>query len=149
MYSIRKAHLGDIDFLMTQFELSDDAYPAHHSLLADPEELKAKLIHTIENHVVLIGMKYLRPIGYIVGFHTPHLYNSKLSQLSELLWWVIPEYRSSKIGSMLLKEFTKIGKGLGCKWIMLNLNKDTKIKPSSLSRYGYKPADRTYLMEVM
>lgn len=148
MYSVRQATLDDIEFLKTQLKESDKACVGKYSLIPEEPELTQFISNLIEQHVFLIGMKHNDPIGYIAGYADLHLFNSKIKVLSELFWWVMPEFRASRMGSLLLKEFVRVAKHFQFNWVQLQTNQNTKIKDSNFKRFGFDSCGASYLMEI-
>lgn len=44
-------------------------------------------------------------VGAIGGLLVPNIFNSKLKTLAEVFWYVLPDYRNSRAGLLLLKAF--------------------------------------------
>lgn len=104
----------------------------------------------VENHVVLIAESNKIRMGFIAGSVSKHPFNSKLSLLSEMFWWVTEKYRGSRAGSMLFNEFKRQGREvLKVKWIVLTTEADGPISDESLERRGFKLIEKTYIMEVV
>lgn len=44
-------------------------------------------------------------VGGIAGLLVPNMFNPLMTTLAELVWYVLPEYRHTRVGAMLLKAF--------------------------------------------
>jgi GNAT superfamily N-acetyltransferase len=59
------------------------------------------------------GIIYLEPNkGLIMAIMTPSIWCNKTLQLSELAWYVKPEYRNTSLGYRLLKKYVDYGNEL-------------------------------------
>lgn len=146
MISIRRAEVRDIDWLLIQLKQFAEFLKTKHSVYGDEQYARSGLQVLIEKHVFLIAEKNGDPIGFISGFFTPHLFNPNLKILCELFWFVIPEFRRSRAGSMLLNEYMRFGKE-NAQWITMALNRFTQVNEQSLLKRGFQLHEKTYLFE--
>jgi len=59
------------------------------------------------------GIIYLEPNkGLVMAIMTPSIWCNKTLQLSELAWYVKPEYRNTSLGYRLLKKYVDYGNEL-------------------------------------
>jgi len=69
-----------------------------------------KLLDTI---LIGAGIVYIEPNkGLIMGIIAPSLWCNKTLQLSEMAWYVKPEFRNGSLGYRLLKQYVDYGNQL-------------------------------------
>lgn len=153
MTNIRPATLNDIPWLLEQLRDFDRFFGTKHSLLPGRDEAVAILTALITEHVFLVAEKEGGPrVGFIAGSIGPHAFRSALTVLTELFWWVAPPFRGTSAGAQLLLEFEEIGRRRA-DWVVMSLEERTiaegLVDPTSLERRGYRPQERSYLLEVV
>jgi hypothetical protein len=82
-----------------------------------PELVHLPSLHTLCRMLIASGTGFIAKsdgvcIGIIGGLLSPNVFNPNITTLSELIWYVIPEYRNTRAGLLLLKQF--IDKGDEC-----------------------------------
>lgn len=84
--------------------------------------------------VTKIGDTYTGAIGAIL---TPNLFNPELSILTEVFWYVIPEFRNTRSGLLLLRSLEQCGKEKADETSMCLLV-DSPISIESLEKRGFE-----------
>ena len=84
---VRRAEVGDMDWLVDTLQKADKFYPANQSLFCW-DSVESRLSDMIVNHVLLVAEREGKLVGYIGGYLAPHIFNPKLSTLIQALWWV-------------------------------------------------------------
>lgn len=84
--------------------------------------------------VTRIGKEYTGAIGAIL---TPNLFNPKLSTLMEVFWYVLPEYRNTRAGLLLLRQLEKCGQEKADETNMCLLV-DSPVSIESLEKRGFE-----------
>jgi GNAT superfamily N-acetyltransferase len=76
------------------------------------------------------------PVGAIGAILTPNLYNPSLNTLSELFWYVLPEYRNTRAGYLLIKALDERAKEIAhdC---TLSLLPSSNVAIKTLEKRGY------------
>jgi hypothetical protein len=74
--------------------------------------------------------------GAIGGILSPNLFNPDITTLSELFWYVLPEYREGRVGAMLLNKFLEVGDEQADE-ISMSLLISSKLKKESLFKKGF------------
>ena len=77
----------------------------------------------------------------------PHIFNPKIMTLTEVFWWVKPEHRGSRAGRDLIEEFILWGKE-NVDWIITTLEENSPVNDSVFLNRGFKPKERSFIMEV-
>lgn len=100
----------------------------------------------VESKVFFVAENGDGAVGFIAGMLSEHPYNPKITVLSELFWWVAPEYRGSSAGARLLQAFEDYGRA-NAQWVVMTLETKSPVDPRSLERRGFKHFESSYLME--
>lgn len=144
---VRRACDSDLTWLVKELKAFSDSLGTTQPF---PGEIYARewMTNLVKNHLVLIAEKGSRKVGFIAGVVIDKdPLNPAIRVLSELFWWVPPELRGSLVGAKLLDAFTVWGKQ-NVDRIHLGVRHDSSIKNSSLLKRGYRPKERTFLLEV-
>lgn len=75
-------------------------------------------------------------VGAIGGLLIPNLFNPKLTCLAEVFWYVLPEYRQSRAGLLLLKAFSDKGEASADE-TSLSLLGSSQLKVATLEKRGF------------
>ena len=69
----------------------------------------------------------------------------------ELLWWIRPEARGSKLGIQLLQAFEHWAKTIGCTHVQMSMVNNTHLDRVAklYTRTGYALAEQVFLKEVI
>lgn len=78
-----------------------------------PELINLSTLYLIVNKMYedgtgLIAWDGEKRVGAMGGYLAPNLFNPNLGTLSELIWWVDPDYRKTRVGAMLLSAYEKM-----------------------------------------
>lgn len=76
------------------------------------------------------------PVGAIGGLVLPHVFNPKIICLTEIFWYVLPEYRNTRAGVLLLNEFTSRGNLIADETTLCLLH-TSQVNIKSLNKRGY------------
>lgn len=146
---IRKAHLGDSEWILEQLKIFSSTYKTKVSLFPKSYDRAQEIISKlIEGQIVLLAeTDNGEKAGFIAGVLTPHYFNQDIITLTELFWWVEEKHRGSKAGLMLYNEFVKIGKDLS-DWIVLCLKFGSPVKEEFFLKRDFKKLDQSFLLEV-
>lgn len=95
------------------------------------------LYSLLDRTMCLVALKEDIPIGATAFTITPNLYNPNIVSLVELFWYVLPEYRKTRAGFLLIKELENTASQIANDLIISILpHSDINIK--SLEKRGYK-----------
>lgn len=146
---IRPANLLDVPWLLDQLRQFDHFFNAKKSLFPKDTEVATRILEgLITTQPFFVAADTVGRMGFIAGAVAPHPYNPDLLMLSELFWWVAPEFRGGSAGARLLKHFIVYGIESDVDWIVMTIENGTPIDPASLERAGFRLHERSYLMEV-
>lgn len=145
--SIRRASQSDIVWLLDQLQKFSAFYGTKRSVFGPMETSHAFVLMLIRDHLVFIADDAdVGQIGFIAGIVANHPYNPEIFVLTESFWWVDEAYRGSRAGLMLLNEFTAWGKA-NADWTIMTLEHHSPVNEKTLTKRGYKPIERSYLLE--
>lgn len=94
------------------------------------------------------GVIYLKEdVGVIMGIITPTIWCDKTLQLSELAWYVKPEYRNTSIGYRLLKAYIEEGKRLkeSGRIKFFTISKMVDSPDIKYQKFGFSKLDETWV----
>jgi len=77
------------------------------------------------------------PVGVLGALIVPNLYNPEYITLAEAFWYVLPEYRETRAGAMLLKAFHDRASEIANEATMSLLIESSVIKIESLEKRGF------------
>lgn len=145
---IRLANIEDVDTLV---ELGE-AFCLEYGLVYKRESISKSFIDVI-NHpmgftMVVETEGVIRGLVAMIG--SPSIFNDEITQASELMYYVTPEYRGNRAGIQLLKSYENYCTRLGYKEIGLICPEALKTdKLDTLyTKLGYKKYETTYIKEV-
>ena len=77
------------------------------------------------------------PVGAIAGVVVSNLYNPCITTLTELFWYVLPEYRSTRVGFLLLKALEERAKEVANE-LTLSILPHSEVNINTLEKRGFK-----------
>jgi len=106
---------------------------------ANVDKNKILQIHNNKNAVIIIAIENNTIVGFISGFAHEYFFSNRL-RVSDLGFYVKPEYRGSRVSLKLLKELENWAKNLGIE--DLHLGQTTAINMDKTKQFyerlGYK-----------
>lgn len=76
------------------------------------------------------------PVGAIGALLVPNIFNPKYKTLAEIFWYVLPDYRDTRAGAMVLNAFDKRAGELADA-ATLSLLSSSKVNIQTLAKRGY------------
>lgn len=148
VYLIRRAVVDDLDFILVELREFSTFFDSKHKLFSDDIEYNKKVLTIfIEKHLFFVAEIDGVKAGFIVGSLHQHVYNPTLMCLTENFWWVKPEFRGSRAGALLFKEFVRFGEEC-CDWIVMTLESNSPVKPETLTKRGFKHKESAFIKEI-
>ena len=144
--AIRPATEADIPWLIE--ELKEFAKIIPDGIVKFPSDEYAAdfLGGLVKDHVCLVESSRK---GFIAGAINRNPLNPEKVLLSELFWWVSPQYRRGTTGYRLLAAFIKKARSLECvDYVTVSLERDSKVGDNTIIRLGFRPMERTFVMEA-
>lgn len=148
MITVRRAQLTDSPWLLTQLKAFAQFFGSKHSLFPTEDDQILDTLHSmVESKVFFVAENGTNAVGFIAGMLSEHPYNPKITVLSELFWWVQPEYRGSSAGARLLRAFEDYGRA-NADWVVMTLETKSPVDPRSLEKRGFKHFESSFLLET-
>ena len=106
---IRQANKFDVPQIVEMLKEYRDAAPLEILKQANDQEYIERFLLDliVGSGFILVAEKEDKLIGMLIAGIVPNLWNPKISQCSEIAYWVKPECRGSTAGYRLIKEYTK------------------------------------------
>ena len=129
--------------------LTETSYGQGIEASKDLEHL-CKLVWTHQQYGY-IWLAYLndQPVGVLMALRQPNMWHPKSYELREIVWYVIPEVRTTSIGGKLFLNYCKLGEELKEKGLIQGYF-TTQMSSSDnvdLEHRGFRLTERTYLKE--
>lgn len=144
---VRAAAKEDIPWLLRQARAFDAAAGFKRGLMPEDAEALDLLEVLVENHPVFVAVVDEEAAGFIAGWYGAHPFNHKVRTLTEVLFWVAPEYRGTRAGLKLLDKFEECGRGIA-DWTVFTMEHDSPMRAEHLTKRGFRQIEKTFLLEV-
>jgi hypothetical protein len=96
----------------------------------------------IGHGIALISEIKEQPTGMLIALRHPLVWDPDLVILSEIAWWVDQEYRGSRSGLLLLKEYQRLAEQEISQGKIINYTISEMVdNPIDYSRWGLKPRE--------
>lgn len=114
-----------------------------------PELINTPILYKIikkmyEDKTAVVGWVNGERAGCLGGYLAPNLFNPDIATLSELVWWVDPKHRNSRIGAMLLQAYDLLSTTTPAHESTFSLLPSSPIKNSTLEKRGYKVEEQAF-----
>ena len=109
-----------------------------------------KLIHAImHSHFAWIAEVNDEPVGLLLALKERNTWIPSLTQLRELVWYVVPEHRTSGIGGRLFIEYCRQAEELMNADVIQGYftTRMDNTQAVNLERRGFRMVEQTYLKE--
>lgn len=129
--------------------LSETSYSQALQARADTEHL-CKLTWTIKQHgYIWLAFVDEQPVGLLMAIKEPNMWLPSARELREIVWYVVPEHRSSTVGGKLFLQYCKKGDELLSRGDIQGYftTQMTTTKNIDLERRGFRPTETTFLKE--
>lgn len=85
-------------------------------------------------------------VGALAAMLSPNLYNPQLLTFAELFWYVLPEYRNTRAGILLISVFDKRGEECA-DFSAMSLLGGSKVNEKTMKNRGYALSEYAFLRE--
>jgi GNAT superfamily N-acetyltransferase len=107
-----------------------------------PELVHLKTLYELakrgeESGTAFIAYAGEEPVGAIGGLLVHNPFNPEFTSLSEIFWYVLPEYRETRAGYLLLKAFEQRGEEIGVDELTLSLLPRSTVNTETLKKRGF------------
>lgn len=129
--------------------LSETAYAQATEAAKDLEHLTKIVWTCLQFGYVWIAYNEEEPIGILMAVKEPNMWYPKANQLRELVWYVVPEHRSTTIGGKLFLSYCQKAEKLLQSGIIEGYftTRMTTTDPINYERRGFRLTEQTYLKE--
>jgi|SRR6185369_325976 len=119
--------------------------------LKKPEYVNIENIYALASLGAMYGTAFVAkkgdiPVGALGAIKVPNVYNPNLEMLAEMFWYVLPEYRKSKAGLLLLNAYSDKAEELGVEATM-SLLPSSNIQDKTLAKRGFNLGEYAYRKE--
>lgn len=97
--------------------------------------------------IVILGVKDGTPVGVIVGV-VDELYFSKVLTAGEIIWWVDPPQRGTRLSKDMFNAFEHWGWKMGAKFLNVVNTQETTDLSRFYEQQGYHLAESNYVKEL-
>lgn len=144
-YSVRVADYNDLPWILDDAGVKMIQEEVKQPELYNRATMTNIVIAAIEQETVFIGTADEQPVGVIGGIIVPHYLNADKTTLAEIMWYVYPEYRETRVGLLMLKKYSERAKDFD--YATFSLLAGSPISDRTLERYGFHLKERSFLME--
>lgn len=134
---------------MMQRFLNETSYNQAEEASRDVEHLGKLAFTFLQNGYVWLAFDGEEPVGMLAAVMEPNMWNPKVRQMRELIWYVVPEKRKSTIGGRLFKQYCLKGEELkqAGKINVYFTSMMTSTQACDLESRGFRCTERTYIKE--
>jgi hypothetical protein len=134
--------------MMQQF-LNETSYNQAAEASKDVEHLGRLAFTFINSGYVWLAFDGEEPVGLLAAIMEPNMWNPKIRQMRELIWYVVPEKRTSTIGGRLFKQYCLKGEELKSqgKINVYFTSMMSSTQSCDLESRGFRCTEKTYIKE--
>ena len=129
--------------------LLDTSYNQARLASKNTEHLCKLIWMTQQYGYVWLGYKDDKPVGLLMAIKEPNMWLPQAHELKEIVWFVLPEYRSTSIGGRLFLKYQEKGEELLKKGSIQGYftTKMTTTESIDYSKRGFRLTESTYIKE--
>ena len=129
--------------------LGETSYSQATQASQDTEHL-CKVVWLVQQHgYIWMAYQDEQPVGLLMAVKEPNMWLPSARELKELVWYVVPEARSSTVGGKLFLQYCRKGDELLAKKEIQGYftTQMTTTSPIDLESRGFRQTERTFLKE--
>lgn len=129
--------------------LTETSYSQSEQAVKDTEHL-CKITWLVQQHgYIWLAYQNEEPVGLLMAVKEPNMWLPSARELKELVWYVVPEHRSSTVGGKLFLQYCKKGDELLSRGDIQGYftTQMTTTRNIDLERRGFRLTERTFLKE--
>lgn len=142
---VREAEYTDIRWIVEEAAVRMLTDEVKQPALYNATTLTEIVAKAIQTRTLFIGSVDGIPVGAIGGIVVPHYLNNEKSTLAEIMWYILPEHRGSRVGLKMLKMYAE--KAREFDYASFSLLASSPISDRTLEKLGFRLTERNYLME--
>lgn len=115
----------------------------------DREHLGQMLFKIMRSGKIWLAYAEDRPVGILIAILQPNMWIPKERELREILWYVVPGYRSTSLGGRLFSKYQKYAEELLEKSVISGYftTKMTTTRDLDLTKHGFNLVEQTYMRD--
>ena len=129
--------------------LGETSYSQAHEAVNDTEHL-CKIVWLVQQHgYIWLAYQNNVPVGLLMAVKEPNMWLPSAREMKELVWYVVPEHRSSTVGGKLFLQYCKKGDDLLAQGKIQGYftTRMTTTRNIDLERRGFRLTEQTFLKE--
>lgn len=143
---VRDAEEADLPWMIHQLGIFWNTLPFSAGVEYDAENAKSGLPKLMATGMLILAESDDGVLSGMLGaWKLNHPFAPQVTTYSEAFWWVAPERRGCGAGAALLAEYVLRAEREGVRWVSVSLEAASRVKESSLERFGFQLMERTYL----
>jgi ribosomal protein S18 acetylase RimI-like enzyme len=136
-YVVRRLEEDTFDWFVNTAAVNMLTVELNREELVNLERINELSLKVMEEGTAFVVLSNNIPVGAIAGIVISNLYNPNIVTLTELFWYVLPEYRSTRVGYMLLKALEKRA-GEVANELTLSILPHSEVNIDTLEKRGFK-----------
>lgn len=97
----------------------------------------------MDNETAWIVKKGNQYVGAMASILVPNMFNPSITTLQEIMWYILPEYRKSRAGYLLLRQLETTGERFADEIILTTLP-DSEINKTTLRKRSFIHAESSF-----
>lgn len=111
------------------------------------EQLYGLALKGLEDGTAFVVKRDDECVGALGAILLPNLFNPTITTLAEVFWYVLPEYRNTRAGSLLLLAFEKKGEEVADE-ATLSLLGSSKVNLGTLEKRGFHLGEFSFRKQI-
>lgn len=136
-YEVRVAKEQDKDWIEQVAAIRMLAEELNRPELINPARIKLLVKKGVDEKTCFIAFKDGKPAGVLGAFLIENMFEPSIKVLSEVFWYVLPEYRDTRIGFLLLNLFDETARQIANESTLSILTGSTEINIDSFAKRGF------------
>ena len=146
-YEVRLAEKKDMDWLVNTAGYNMICFEVSKPEWFNEDQFELLYSKGIEDKTCFVVTKGKELVGVLGGILVPNIFNSKYTNLTEILWYVLPEHRRSKCGYLLLKEYSKLSDTISGVSTFSILTDSSEVNIDTIEKFGFKLKEFSFYKE--
>lgn len=147
MYNVRVARVEDFSRILPMAKAFYDFYDT--TIPFDEESTYALFLDLVEHGFIVVAEKGLDLVGMIGFMVGPFPMNKHYKVATEIMWWMEPEHRGTRVSLMLVQVAEQLAKIDDCYQVVMSaLANSPKSIGKTYERLGYVYQEGSYVKEL-
>lgn len=136
-YVVRRLDENTFDWFVNTAAVNMLTIELDREELVNLERINELSLKMMKEGTAFVVLSNNVPAGAISGIVVSNLYNPSVTTLTELFWYVLPEYRSTRVGFLLLKALEERAKEVANE-LTLSILPHSEVNIDTLEKRGFK-----------